>query len=192
VAGPAKFELTAVKLGGVLVPLATCPPVQEHFARAQFLDMSEADKLAKPSFEAMDAGIEFSSAAFHPSASVLATALDYETAYIDFDEHGINPTRPDLRLRGIGIDHAVLSVLARNGAAARAAQRHDERQSAKTRARVSLASAPLAAATRDTLAAEPAVNLAANAGRAVMLAEQRVAPALAAKLQLCEAFELVP
>jgi hypothetical protein len=85
----------------------------------------------------------------------------------------------------------VLGVLARNGAAARAPQRHDERQSAKTRARISLASAPLAAATRDTLAAEPAVNLAANAGRAVMLAEQRVAPALAAKVQLCEAFELV-
>ena len=191
VAGPVKFELTAVKLGGVVVPLASCPPVQEHFARAQFLDMSEADKLAKPSFEAMDAGLEFSSAAFHPSASVLTTALDYETAYIDFDEQGFNPTRPDKRVRGIGTDHALLGVLAGRGAAARAPQRHDERQATKTRARVSLSSAPLAAATRDTLLAEPTVKLAANAGRAVMLAEQRIAPAVASKVQLCEAFELV-
>ena len=190
VAGPTKFELTAVKLGGVAVPLASCPPVQEHFARAQFLDMSEDDRLAKPSFEAMDAGLEFSSAAFHPSASVLTATLDYETEYIDFDVHGFNPTRPDKQLAGIGIDHTLLSVLAAAGAAGRAPQRHDERQAAKTRARVSLASAPLAAATRDTLAAEPAVKLAANAGRAVMLAEQRITPQLAARVQLCEAFEL--
>lgn len=190
VGGPVKFEVTAVKLGGLAVPLAACAPVQEHFARAQFLDMSEADKLAKPSFEAMDAGLEFSSAAFHPSASVLTTTLDYETAYIDFDDQGFNPTRPDKRLRGIGTDHALLGVLAGRGAAARAPQRHDERQAAKTRARVSLASAPLAAATRDTLVAEPAVKLGANAGRAVMLAEQRVTPALAGNVQLCESFEL--
>jgi hypothetical protein len=190
VAGPVKFELTAVKLGGVAVPLASCPPVQEHFARAQFLDMSEADKLAKPSFEAMDAGLEFSSAAFHPSASVLTTTLDYETAYIDFDEQGFNPTRPDKRLRGIGIDHALMGVLVARGAAARAPQRHEERQATKTRSRVSLSSAPLAAATRDTLVADPTVKLAANAGRAVMLAEQRIAPAVATKVQLCEAFEI--
>ena len=190
VAGPLKFELTAVKLGGVAVPLTTCPPVQEHFARAQYLDMSEDDKLAKPSFEPMDAGVEFSSAAFHPSASVLSTVLDYETAYIDFDAQGFNPTRPDKRLTGIGIDHAVLGVLAGRGAAARAPQRHDERQASKTRARVSLDSAPLAAATRDTLATEPAVKLGGAAGRALMLAEQRVTAPQAARVQMVEAFEL--
>ena len=123
-----------VKLGGVAVPLTACPPVQEHFARAQYLDMSEDDKLAKPSFEPMDAGVEFSSAAFHPSASVLSAALDYETAYLDVDAQGFNPTRPDTRLKGIGIDHAVLGVLAGRGAAAkraaasrRAAGREDPR-----------------------------------------------------------------
>lgn len=191
VAGPLKFELTAVKLGGVAVPLAACPPVQEHFARAQYLDMSEDDKLAKPSFEPMDAGVEFSSAAFHPSASVLSTTLDYETAYIDFDAQGFNPTRPDKRLKGIGIDHAVLGVLAGRGAAGRAPQRRDERQASKTRARVSLANAPLAAATRDTLASEPAVKLGGAASRALMLAEQRVTAPQAARVQMVEAFELV-
>ena len=190
VAGATKFELTAVKLGGVTVPLATCPPVQEHFARAQYLDMSEDDKLAKPSFEAMDAGVEFSSAAFHPSGSVLSTVLDYETAYIDFDEQGFNPTRPDKRLKGIGIDHTVLGVLAGRGAAGRTPQRLDERHAGKTRARVSLAAAPLAAATRDTLASEPAVKLGGAAGRAVMLAEQRVTAPQAARVQMVEAFEL--
>ena len=53
VAGPNEFELIAVKLSGARVPLADCPPVQEHFARAQFLDMSEDDRFAKPSFEPM-------------------------------------------------------------------------------------------------------------------------------------------
>ena len=56
---------------------------------------------------------------------------------------------------------------------------------------MSLASAPLAAATRDTLATEPAVKLGGAAQRAVMLAEQRVAPAQAARIQLVEAFEVV-
>ncbi len=190
VAGAVKFEIAAVKLGGVAVSLAMCPPVQEYFARAQFLDMSEDEKLAKPSFEPMDAGVEFSSAAFHASASVLTTTLDYETAYIDFDAHGFNTTRPDTRLRGVGTDHALLGGLAASGAAGRAPQRHDEHQSAKARARVSLGSAPLAAATRDTLAMAPAVKLDGNAGRAVMLAEQKVTPALARNVQLCEAFEL--
>jgi hypothetical protein len=190
VAGPVKFELNAVQIAGVNVPLAACAPVQEHFARAQYLDMSEDDKLGKPSFEPMDAGVEFSSASFHPSASVLSTALDYETAYIDFDAQGFNPTRPDRRLKGVGVDHAVLALLAGRGAAARAPQRHDERQAAKTRARVSLAAAPLAAATRDTLAGEPAVTLRGAAARALMLAEQRVGKAQAARVQLLEAFEI--
>ena len=190
VAGPVKFELTAVKLGGVAVPLTACPPVQEHFARAQYLDMSEDDKLAKPSFEPMDAGVEFSSTAFHPSASVLSTVLDYETAYIDFDAQGFNPTRPDKRLKGIGVDHTLLGVLAGRGAAAKAPQRRGEQQAAKTRARVSLANAPLAAATRDTLVAEPAVKLGGAAGRALMLAEQRFGAAQVTRAQMVEAFEL--
>ena len=191
VAGPNKFELSAVKLGGAAVPLTSCPAVQEHFARAQFLDMSEDDKLAKPSFEPMDAGLEFSSATFHPSASVLSAVLDYETAYVDFDEHGFNPTRRDTRLEGLGIDHAVLGVLSRGGAAGRSPKRLDERQAAKTRARISLGVAPLAVATRDTLAIDASVKLAANAQRAVMLAEQRVTPVAVSRVQLVEAFELV-
>ena len=150
--------------------------------------MSEDDKLAKPSFEPMDAGIEFSSAAFHPSASVLSTALDYETAYIDFDAH--DPTRPDTRLQGIGIDHAVLGVLAGRGAAAKASaapRRAAGREDPLPREPRPVHRWPRR--QRDTFATEPAVKLGGAAGRALMLAEQRVSPQ-AVRVQMVEAFEL--
>ena len=65
VAGPNQFEIEAVTVGGrplaEAAPGAARPPVREHFARAQFLEMAEEDRLTRPAYEEMDAGVEFSS-----------------------------------------------------------------------------------------------------------------------------------
>src|SRR4029079_15465603 len=55
-AGERRFAITRAAIGPVV---ATTASVQEMFAPGQFFDMSDDDKLAAPSYEAMDAGVEF-------------------------------------------------------------------------------------------------------------------------------------
>jgi hypothetical protein len=55
------FTITAASVGSVAIK--DPPTVQDYFARAQFFTLSDADKLAAPSFELMDAGVSLSSAA---------------------------------------------------------------------------------------------------------------------------------
>jgi len=57
-------------------------PLQGQFAAAQFIDMSDVDKLARPSFELMDAGVVLAVTAARQSAAVGA-ALTYETWIFD-------------------------------------------------------------------------------------------------------------
>ena len=55
VAGPNHFEIEAVTIGGrpltEAAPGASRAPVREYFARAQFLEMAEEDRLTRPSYE---------------------------------------------------------------------------------------------------------------------------------------------
>jgi len=53
-AGWNHFELVDVNLNGKAAPTQV---VQDRFARGQFFEMPDEDKLSKPSFEMMDAGI---------------------------------------------------------------------------------------------------------------------------------------
>jgi len=54
---PSRLDLTNPRLNAVGVPLAATNPVTDYFAPAQFVTMTDADKLAAPSFEQMDAGL---------------------------------------------------------------------------------------------------------------------------------------
>jgi hypothetical protein len=45
--------------------------------------MSDDEKLARPSFELMDAGLEFGAGALAHSSAVSTTTLDYETSIVD-------------------------------------------------------------------------------------------------------------
>ena len=49
------------------VTLTGAQPVREHFARAQFVEVSEDERLTKPAYESLDAGVEFTSAGFDVS-----------------------------------------------------------------------------------------------------------------------------
>ena len=65
--------------------LTGAQPVREHFARAQFVEMSEEERLTRPAYEALDAGVEFSSAGFDVSAQPVRAAMTFETRYLDLE-----------------------------------------------------------------------------------------------------------
>jgi len=191
VAGPNRFDVTLLTVGGQAQTTAQRIPVRDHFARSQFLEMTEEERLTRPSFEEMDAGVEFSSAAFTVSPNPVGADMEYETAYLDIDSRRFNGTRRDKALRRVGVDLGVIGVLAGQGAAARAPQRADERNRAKIATRVDITPATLAAADRVAFAADPAVPLAGQARIVEMIAEQRFQPNDELRSQLVEEFELV-
>jgi hypothetical protein len=80
-AGARRFTV-AVTLGGA-APHPSATPLKDQFAAAQFFEMSDDEKLARPSFELMDAGLEFGAGALAHSSAVSTTTLDYETSIVD-------------------------------------------------------------------------------------------------------------
>src|SRR4029077_9772771 len=60
-AGARRFTITSVSLGA---QSQTTQAVKEFFAPAQFFEMSDDEKLSRPSFEAMAAGVTIGSAEF--------------------------------------------------------------------------------------------------------------------------------
>jgi hypothetical protein len=188
VSGPNHFDVESVTLGGRPIAEAagsSHAPVREHFARAQFLEMSEEDRLTRPAFEEMDAGVQFSSSAFEVGAP-LPVGLGYETKYVDLDT---GETRPEPRA-GVAtqaLGHDLIAGFARYGAAGRAPQRATEQMGA-IRLPLAVSAPPVTAADRRTLAA---VDLGAPPTAAQMVVEQRIRGAGAANAQVVEAFELV-
>jgi Family of unknown function (DUF6603) len=79
VTGASNFTITDFRIGGAAVPRAS---VQDDFAAAQFLDLTDDEKLAQPSFELHDAGVRLSGGLVNAGAVVNKT-ITYETFYVD-------------------------------------------------------------------------------------------------------------
>jgi hypothetical protein len=192
VTGPNHFDLVSVTVGpsgAAGRPVAQTTPVREHFARAQFLEMADEEKLTRPSFEEMDAGVEFSSADYEVSPHPpLRASMEYETAYLDLGTH---ETRSDPSLSRVALEPGLIEALGRHGAAARAPQRASEAMSAKSQLRIALSAPPLATADRSSLAAAHPMAMGGQASSVQMIAEQRLEQADASHVQVVEAFELV-
>jgi len=111
-AGARRFKLGATTNG---VAAKDVQPLRDAFSPAQFFDMSDDEKLAAPSFEDMEAGIQFGSEAIAFDAKqVVAAALDFEEIVVD-DLHQPAPPATTLKL-----PPALLMRLIGSGAAARA------------------------------------------------------------------------
>ncbi|HEY8411238.1 MAG TPA: DUF6603 domain-containing protein [Pyrinomonadaceae bacterium] len=124
-AGSKRFSITNVKLDKNEQSLA---PVKDSFAPAQFFDMSDDEKLSRPSFESMDAGITFGSdeiiftnqSADWPEVS----AIQFETWLVDDDTRVAHrspaeippPHAPEQKLF-YELSHALFFQQARFGAA---------------------------------------------------------------------------
>ena len=188
VSGPNQFDVEGVTVGGksltAAATLTGAQPVREHFARAQFVEVSEDERLTKPAYEPLDAGVEFTSAGFDVSTRPVRTPMSFETRYLDLETGEIRPeSRP--ATKGHGLDHGLLQAFGQYGAAGRAAQRVVEQTSA-VRVPLGVAEPQVVAADRATL---DQVDLGGPATTAEVLVEQRLRRAgLAA--QVVERFEL--
>jgi hypothetical protein len=81
--GPLRFEITDVALGGVAADDRT-ESVREYFAPAQFLEMSDDEKLSRPGFEAFEAGKRIGSSGLdHPKG--FETTFGYEDVVVDVE-----------------------------------------------------------------------------------------------------------
>jgi len=85
-AGPRRFSVSHLQLGGHDESFA---PVRDFFAPAQFFEMSDHEKLSRPSFESLEAGITFGSdeIAFtsQPNDWLEVKTIEFETWIIDDD-----------------------------------------------------------------------------------------------------------
>jgi hypothetical protein len=77
--GTTKFSITDFRVGNQSTSYAA---VQDDFAPAQFFDLSDNDKLSRPSFERHDAGAVMSGNLV-TNGTPLAKTIDYESFFID-------------------------------------------------------------------------------------------------------------
>ena len=80
VTGANSFTLANYQVNGSAV---ANEPVEDDFAPAQFFDLSDTDKLARPSFETHDAGLRLTGAGLVSCGTPVPKPIAYETFYID-------------------------------------------------------------------------------------------------------------
>jgi hypothetical protein len=78
--GARRFEITKVKVG----PTEETPTAfeKEQFAPAQFIELTDAEKLARPSFEQFDAGVKIGGSTQLKSSYAVGLNVEYELLYV--------------------------------------------------------------------------------------------------------------
>lgn len=79
VAGATSFTLSDYQVNGSAIPHEA---IQDDFAPAQFFELSDDEKLARPSFERHDAGVR-STGSLVSSGPPISKTISYETYYVD-------------------------------------------------------------------------------------------------------------
>jgi len=209
--GASKFEITAVKIGDGSAEFET---VTEFFARAQFLNMTEEQKLSEPSFCPLASGASLGTSDFKIPDG-LAIEVTYETKYLEPDNRLVKMQRlfagaaltelesraslefdpRPLRLESAVVTRTVtvteIQWQARHGAAAQSSRRQGEKLRPKEERSIAVNSPTLAVASKETMSAV-GIRLTGLAAKSLPLALE------AANLnqpdvgtQLVEEFELV-
>jgi hypothetical protein len=119
--GTRRFAITGVSIDGSPVAHDFVKPVEDDFAPAQFFDLSDEEKLTRPSFERHHAGVRFVDGLASFSSPVPKT-ISYETSYIDTPNGEIrgDPSAPVL---GIAMEFVVAGGAADRAAIQRAGRR---------------------------------------------------------------------
>jgi hypothetical protein len=76
---------------GTAAPQEAAEAVQEAFAPAQFFELSDAEKLASPSFRAFDSGVRIGEPARRRTGYAAAREVRYEIKYIDSQRDELAP-----------------------------------------------------------------------------------------------------
>ena len=84
--GGNRFAITEVRVGG---EIAETTSVREQFAPAQFLDMSDAEKLSRQSFAGFDAGVQIKGSGAPKTDFVRKLDVVYEVIYLDRKARGL-------------------------------------------------------------------------------------------------------
>jgi hypothetical protein len=122
VSGERQFAITRAFLGPD--PVAELHPVREFFAPAEFIDMSDDEKIARPSFESLQAGVLLQAQGLAFGGQDPASANQAAASEMDFDEVIIdadgNTVPPPSSGGVVGVLRGDIAVLAASfGAAAR-------------------------------------------------------------------------
>jgi hypothetical protein len=88
-----RVDITVATSGVTVLPLAPAP---EQFAMAQFLAMSDAEKLSRPSFQDMKGGVTIGATSALASSKMTRRTIDYQVTIIDKE-----PVRPRPRLKAV-------------------------------------------------------------------------------------------
>jgi hypothetical protein len=96
-----RVDITIAMSGATALPLT---PVNESFAAAQYLQMSDAEKLSRPSYQDMKGGVIIGAAGGPQSSKMTSRKIEYQVTIIDKE-----PVRPLLKLRAAaGLFHSFL------------------------------------------------------------------------------------
>lgn len=145
------FTLDAVTVGAVRFEGDDIAVSREHFARGEYLDLSEDQKLATPSFERFEAGASVGTDAYTVPGGEVAFEPEFETTYLEAPEvHEIDH-----------LDGLLLFELTKAGAVARSSGRRDDRY-AGARLDLTLAEPGHLVADADTLAVDADLSLTAG------------------------------
>ncbi len=187
--GATKFQITQVRVGSQVI--ANPEPAQEFFARAQFIEISDEQKLSAPSFEKFASGVTVGSDDFLAASEVVSADLDFETAYLNPDDPMHRTVKAGIVSLGIG--KAALLLQAQHGAAAKSALRNTRALRPATSRKIKLNEPPLAVTNANTHSS--AVDLGGLSRTSPSLAEQSAREtlgkhALGATHLVIEEFEL--
>jgi hypothetical protein len=182
VEGANRISIVDVSLGAGADPTST-RPVQEQFAAAQFLEMSDAEKLSRRSFEPFDSGIEIGGGGAPKADFQTKVDVAYEVVYV---------RKPRCRPKLFHLVDTVLDLLLGGSATARS------KRSATKRKPTGVGTPPVALAPErfviagvDDLALEPPGREFTSENAAAIALADVVArnPRLKGKLQVISSYE---
>jgi hypothetical protein len=103
-AGPGRYDVDRVQIGGR--DEQGWDTVRDYFSPAQFTEMSDAEKLSRPSFEKMDAGITVGSNAIgYGKSRTVSKGIVYETTIVDSPRETRKPAAAKDRLYALPLGH---------------------------------------------------------------------------------------
>ena len=183
------FSISAVTVNGDAQ--GTPPQAEESFAPAQYFDMSDADKLASPSFKNFASGVRVGDANQMRAGYAAAREVQYEIKYID--------SARDQRLAAppnrtpFDLDVHAFKAWALKGAISRSELSHARRKkSARAPAAVATNQEEFAIVHADTLALFDGGSLLGTQFAALQRRDALIAanPALRGRLQIVPKFEM--
>lgn len=152
ISGANEFSAGALVLtqGGAPTSVGTAgaQTMSDFFAAAQFIEMSQADKLSKPSFESYTAGYRLASEDFD-MGEILAEDLHYEEADLGEEEHTLKLGRRKAADAYLELTHGATMSF---GAAGRSPRRDRALSQPAQSVALKISPAPVAVADKSTLA----------------------------------------